>query len=216
MTFLQSFLSFLEGSRDALRVVLAVFAGMGISVFIGGRLKSTGVYTALSLTLACAQILVFLFCQWDDAFLSFTLAVEGVFFGCLYGVLFTYLLVKEKLRQRRKRKEEERRTLQFTLPDKDNAYLRDRLQVALNATQTNTGRRIEKESVGVRLRYARRMVAQLKGESLSPIERLDVEEMAGTLAMIEKKEKWSGSEIKMVNEIFSYLLKLSAKYEVAV
>ena len=33
---------------------------------------------------------------------------------------------------------------------------------------------------------------------------------------MERKGKWSSTEIKMMNEIFSYLLKLSAKYEIAV
>ena len=68
----------------------------------------------------------------------------------------------------------------------------------------------------MRLRYTRRMVAKLKEATLSPIERLDIEEMARTLVLMERKEKWSSAEIKMINEIFSYLLKLSAKYEVAV
>ena len=113
----------------------------------------------------------------------------------------------------------EKRRVQFVLPDRENAYLRDRLRTALGVVESRgEGKQFaaDKKSVGVRLRYARRMVAHLKGEALSPIERLDVEEMARTLIVMEQKGKWSLAEMKMINELFSCLLKLSAKYEIAV
>ena len=219
MATLQEFFSFLEGRRYAPTTVFGAFLGIVLCVLVGGRLKSAGLYTALSLALVCAQTLVFLACRWGWTFLCFALAAEGVLFGFLYGALFAYLFVKEKLRDRKARRSAYKHQLQFVLPDKDNAYLRDRLHTALRVVESGKdGQQLsaDKESVDVRLRYARRMVAQLKGVSLSTIERLDMEEMATTLTFMERKGRWSTSEIKMINEIFSCLLKLSAKYEVAI
>ena len=43
-----------------------------------------------------------------------------------------------------------------------------------------------------------------------------VEEFAKLLAAYDRKGKWSASDVKTVSEIFSRLLKLAAKYEIAV
>ena len=219
MTVWQEFLSFLEGNKLAMVIILGSLSGIVLSAFIGGRCKSTGLYAALSLAFVCAQMLTFLVFKWNGAVLYLALATEGILFGFLYGILFAYLLIKEKIKARKARREEYKRRLQFVLPDRENAYLRDRLHTALKTIEVSGERKefsTDKKSVGVRLRYARRMVAKVKGAALSPIERLDVEEMSRTLLLMEQKGKWSNGEIKMINEIFSCLLKLSAKYEVAV
>lgn len=219
MTVWQEFLGFLEDSKLAAAVIFSVLGGMLVSLSIGGRCKSTGLYAALSLAFVCVQTLIFLVFKWDSGFLYFSLAGEGVLFGILYGILFAYLLITARIKARKARREEYKRRLQFVLPDKENAYLRDRLHTALKTIEGNGERKelsTDKKSVGVRLRYARRMIARIKGAALSPIERLDVEEMSRTLLLMEQKGRWSNGEVKMINEIFSCLLKLSAKYEVAV
>ncbi len=219
MTLWQEFLAFLDGNRFAAAVLMSAVAGILLSLLIGGKFKSAGLYAALSLAFVCVQVLFFLILKWDSAPLYFALAAEGVLFGVLYGLLFAYLTLKSKRAERKAKREEEKRRLQFVLPDKENAYLRDRLHTALKAAETGSEKKefsADKKSVGVRLSYARKMVAKLKEAPLSPIERLDIEEMARTVVLLERKGRWSGTEIKMINEIFTCLLKLSAKYEVAV
>ena len=219
MAIWREFFVYLEGNRYATIVILGTLAGEGLSWGIGGKLKSAGLYAALSLAFVCAQILFFLVYKWEAMPLYFALSIEGILFGVFYGLLFAYVAVKNNIKERRARREEEKYRLQFVLPDKENAYLQDRLRTALNVVECE-GKKgdfsADKESVGVRLRYTRRMVAKLKETALSPIERLDIEEMASTLVLMERKGKWSSAEVKMINEIFSRLLKLSAKYEIAV
>ncbi len=117
------------------------------------------------------------------------------------------------LQERKRRKRQAARRLAFTLPDGENEYLRSRLRTALNGEEKAP---TDRESVGVRLRYVRRMLAKLKESPLSPVERLDVEEMSGLIAAYGEERKWSSEDIKAVNEIFARLLKLSAKHEIAV
>ena len=218
MTVWQEFFAFLEGTRYAMIVVCGGLAGVLLSLFVGGRLKSTGLFSSLSLAFACVQTLAFLLLKWEGRFLCFALSIEGMAFGFLYGALFAYLQIKAKVRERKADRAAYKRHLQFTLPDKENAYLRDRLHTALQVVETGRGKELssDKQSVDVRLRYARKMASRLKGERLSPIERLDIEEMGKTLFLLERKEKWSSLEIKLINEIFACLLKLSAKYELAI
>ena len=219
MMLWQEFFCFLAGDKRAVGVTILSLLGLLLSLLIGGRCKSTGLYAALSLAFVCVQTLTFLICKWDSAYLYFSLAVEGTLCGALYGALFAYLLIKEKVAERKRKREEHKRRLQFVLPDKENAYLRDRLHTALRTIDVDGARKnfsADKKSIGVRLRYARGMAAKLKGAALSPIERLDIEEMSRTLNLMEQRGKWSNGEVKMINEIFSCLLKLSAKYEVAV
>jgi hypothetical protein len=74
----------------------------------------------------------------------------------------------------------------------------------------------EKWKLGAKLGYARKMLAKIKEAPLSPVERIDVEEIARLVALYGRKEKWSAADVKSVSEIFSRLLKLSAKYDIAV
>ena len=143
-------------------------------------------------------------------------------FSCVCCLFLAYAVcsAKKRARERRERRAAVKRRLQFTLPDKENGYLRDRLHTALCAQESDERNEeidvADKKSVGVKLGYARKMLAKVKESALSPIERLDVEEMSRLVALYGRKGKWSGSDVKAINEIFARLLKLSAKYEIAV
>ena len=185
MAIWKEFFSLLEGGRYAAIIIFGAVTGIFVSSIVGGKLKSTGLYAALSLAFVCVQMLFFLLCKWENTPLYLALVIEGILFGVLYGLLFILITLRNKRAERKARREEEKRRLQFVLPDKENAYLRDRLRTALKIVE-GEGKKgdfsTDKESVGVRLRYTRRMVAQLKEAALSPIERLDIEEMARTLS----------------------------------
>jgi hypothetical protein len=122
--------------------------------------------------------------------------------------------IRERIAERKARREEKKRRVQFTLPDRENQYLRDRLQTALHTEREEAV--LEKRGSVARMGYARKLLAQVKESPLTPVERIDVEEFAKLLAAYDRKGKWSASDVKTVSEIFSRLLKLAAKYEIAV
>ncbi len=116
-------------------------------------------------------------------------------------------------RLRKLRRAEIQRQLQYVLPDGGDSYVRSRLHTALGE---GTEESVSRQNVGVRLDYARKMVAKIRESKLSPVERLEVEEMARLVSLYLRQEKWTGGDLKAINEVFTRLLKLSAKYEVAV
>ncbi len=118
---------------------------------------------------------------------------------------------RQRKRLRRQQRMEEKRALRYTLPDRENSYVRARLHTALQP-QTTDG----EEPIELRLGYVRKMLAKVKEAALSPVERLDVEELSSLIALYVGKEKWSTEDRKAVNEVFARLLKLSAKYKIAV
>ncbi len=121
--------------------------------------------------------------------------------------------IVQKRRQKGRGNEREQKEVEFPLPTRKNVFLQTRLQTLmedLDLCETTSGTQTAK------LTYARKMLSLLKESALSPVERLDVEDMAKTVAIFTKKEKWTNGDLKVVNEIFSRLLKLSAKYEIAV
>ena len=134
--------------------------------------------------------------------------------GIGYAFVYTCLEIRGRIAHRRQQRAEIRRRLQFTLPDRENGYLRDRLHTALNMDKEECCG--EKREMIARMGYARKMVGRLKEAPLTPVERIDVEELAGALAVYDRKGRWSASDMKAISEICSRLLKLAAKYEIAV
>lgn len=135
-------------------------------------------------------------------------ALLAVFGGGLYLLLFCLLSVRETVRERRKRRAEIRRRLQYTLPDRDNSYVRARLNTALQPE------REEETNERVDLDYARGLLARIKEAPLSRAERLETEEISRLVALYIEKKAWSATDLRAVNDAFSRMLKLSAKYAV--
>ncbi len=134
----------------------------------------------------------------------------------LKGIGRCALGARNRLREKKKGREELGRRLQYALPDRENAYVRARLQSSLQEEPSAPDIERDKGSVGVRLGYTKKMLARVREATLSPVERLDVEEMAELVATYARMDRWSNGDIKAINEICARLLKLSAKYEIAV
>ena len=145
-------------------------------------------------------------------------------FACvcaLCGLLSLYGCHRRQIiRQRRKKRAEILRKLQFTLPDKENDFVRSRLQTALqaqgvNSPQMSTGNEKQEENTELfRLEYVKKLLTKLKNAPLTKAERLEMDEMTKLLSAYLKKSKWTSEDVRVVNELFSCLLKLSAKYAV--
>ncbi len=134
----------------------------------------------------------------------------------IYGVVCLLVSARAARKERKRKRVEQGKRLQYALPDKENAYVRAKLQSTLREEIPPLASEIEADKVGVRLRYARGTIAKIREAALSPVERLEVEEASKILAAYSYKERWSTEDIKSINELLGRLLKLSAKYEIAV
>ena len=128
-----------------------------------------------------------------------------------YLLLLSINLLKEKIKNRRLEREEKKKVLQFTLPERDNEYIRTRLNTVLKKSENKTEDFFCKE---FRFTYIKKLISGLKERSLSPADRLKTEEYAGIISVYTEKENWSLNEMENLNEVLSALLKLSAKYAV--
>ena len=138
--------------------------------------------------------------------------------GVNYLLLTAFFALRERVLRRRKQRAEIARRLLYTLPEKDNSYIRARLNTALNGEENETETRFLEEDEGqkalVRLEHVRKLLTKIKEAPLTKAERLESEEMTKLFAAYLGKRKWSSSDVRAVNELFSALLKLSAKYSV--
>ena len=110
-----------------------------------------------------------------------------------------------------------RRRLQYTLPDRENSYVRTRLNTTLQVPKigVNADMDIAKlDKNTVKLGYARQLLGKVREAPLSPAERLQAEEMEKAFALYFHKDGWTKEELQTINEICASILKLSAKYAV--
>ena len=129
-------------------------------------------------------------------------------YAAVWSVRVVRMAKKRKRREKMRRAEKERR-LEYTLPQKGNGYIRERLQSSL---QVELGK--ESKQARVRLGYACALLGKLQGAPLTIAERLQAADMAETFALCRGKEVWTAEELRRLNDLCGALLKLSAKYAV--
>lgn len=207
-------LEFFEGDKRLTAVALSVMFLTVQLAAVGICVKSTGLYAALCLLVVSGGSIYLMICGVDGEAFLLMFAIVCAWMGIGYAIVYACLEIKGRIAYRRQRRAEIKRRLQFTLPDRENGYLRDRLHTALNMNKEELCN--EKRGMIARMGYARKMIARIKEAPLTPVERIDVEELAGVLALYDRKERWSASDVKTISEIFSRLIKLAAKYEIAV
>ena len=137
--------------------------------------------------------------------------------GAFYLLLFCLLSLRRMIRERKRRRMEIRRRLQYTLPDRENSYVRTRLNTTLQVPKigVNADMDIAKlDKNTVKLGYARQLLGKVREAPLSPAERLQAEEMEKAFALYFHKDGWTKEELQTINEICASILKLSAKYAV--
>ena len=129
--------------------------------------------------------------------------------GSTAFLLLAFLFFVRRLRKRRKAVGAARkRSLEFTLPDRKNEYLRERLNGALKAREE------ERSETGVNLEYVRGLLAKLKAAPLAAVERLQAEELSRQITVYCSKDGLTAEEKRGLSDCFSLLINLSAKYNV--
>lgn len=103
------------------------------------------------------------------------------------------------------------RRVEYTLPDRENSYVRARLSTSLRG---DMGAEEERAEYTVCLSYARELLAKLKAAPLTQAERLETDGLEGVFSLYFHKTKWSANDLRAVNGACARLIKLSAKYAI--
>ncbi len=209
---------FLDGVFDAIHPSIIVIVGLAllaIDFLIALRAERENVFAALALLTGGLCFLPALlsarFSQTDAAVYALLLAIAA---ALCYVCLFAALRAKERRRARREERAKERRRAVFTLPDKENTFVRDRLNTSLRADeepQEEEGE-YDLEESKLRLKHVREMLAKLKAAPLSPSDRLETEGISRLITLYATKNRLTTKEVRDLNDCLSAILKMTAKY----
>lgn len=163
-------------------------------------------------TIATQSVLIFVFFaekkpsdEEVSQVLSLLVAITALLQFLLLVCIDVYAWQTEKKRKSR----EEGKALLFTLPDKENLFIRERLNTSLSPKEEQYF-----SSSDLQMEYMRKCIVKLKGAKLSPADRLAVENYSRIITAYMSAEALSAQELRGVNDTFSALLKMSAKYAV--
>ncbi len=136
-------------------------------------------------------------------------ALLAVIVGIDYLLYFSLYSLYTRAKERRRAREIAARELRYTLPQKDNTFIRNRLNTVLSEEGEST----LYADLDIRFAYANDLLAKLRSKTLSLTERLETEELAKVFALYAQKGACKGEDARLLGEAFSRVLKLAAKYE---
>ncbi|MBQ9117942.1 MAG: hypothetical protein IJY11_01925 [Clostridia bacterium] len=192
----------------------AVYALGGFAMFVAFCFslrfkKKEGYSCCFFFFTACVCLATFVCKEGGGVVAALTGVVFCGGFGLTYPCLLGLLCLSRKRAEKRRALQERAIKEAYVLPDKDNTFIRDRLQTALCP---------DEDSVPVeeafQLTYVRRMLAKLKTADLSPADRLEVERISGEITAHCFEKQLTGGQLRLLNAHFARVLKLSAKYVV--
>lgn len=183
-----------------------LLCGAAILAFI---MRSPSVYAALSAVLGGALVGGLLQAKVGMEAVCVSLSAFAVCGGVIYLFFFCAFALRRLRVEWKKQRAEMAKRVQYTLPQRENTYVRQRLDVALNGPQDE-----ETWQGTVPLGYARELLGKVQAAPLSVGERLQTEELGKVLTLYKGKENWTASELSGLNDVCAFLLKLSAKYTV--
>ena len=129
--------------------------------------------------------------------------------------IFAYLFGKKLAMRKREKFEQANRDLKFMLPDRENSFVRDRLKGPLQPKEEKKEEPTALlKDLDLRLDYTRKTISKLKASELTPADRLEVNRISKTVTFYALKNALSPTEMRSLNDCFSRLLKLTAKYAV--
>lgn len=211
------FFHWISRTFNAAPVIFAV-DGIALSAFLLAALlaffcKEKSIFSSLSAIIAGTAFSVVLAANKSDAVTALGACGLLIAFGFGYLAVGISFSVRIRVQKRRAKREEVLRKLKFTLPDKDNDFIRARLNTTLSPT-AKAANASDGEKKTFRLEHARQLLEKVKNAPLSKAERMEAEELSNLFYAYLKKSKWTAEDIRLLNEMFAYLLKLSAKYSV--
>ena len=142
--------------------------------------------------------------------MAYVLVIGGMYLSLIATIALIVWLVR--IFKKRKKSKYPRREVQFTLPDRENSYIRTRLLTTLN-TERETNARLEVE-LPLAFTHAQKLLSRVEGAPLSTAERLELRDLSAVLEGYFMKTRFSALDVHALNTAFLKLLKLSAKYAV--
>lgn len=185
---------------------------LAVAFFIAYGFRSLGIYTALTVVLFGVYLLT-LSIYGEVRIANRCTAVLCIYTGSLYLILRTILAVRTKIQTRREQRLKRKRQLQFTLPEKDNSFIRARLNTVLKSESEQETIQ-EPHAIDFRLAYAKQLLVKLKEQKLSTADSLKREEFSALIGAYANKLQCTASDLRTLNDALAGLLKLSAKYAV--
>ncbi len=190
-------------------------------LIVGGVLsctfRDTGLFIAIATALTGGFALFILFGRTEVRASLAALALLLVFIGIEYVVLFSIIWVQRRVTECKCARTEIARRLCYTLPDRENSYIRMRLNTTLQVDESALNADMdgsEELKKSIKLAYARQLLSKVKEAELTRAERLQVEETERAFSLYLAKERWDTKDLRAVNDLCASLLKLSAKYAV--
>ena len=201
-------MDFIKEFEGMLPIVCAVGAVLFLAAFLSFCLRSSGIYIAFIAILGGLYWVIMPAMGVEVAVLKKSAFVLGVFAGMVYLLLISLLALRRLRIERIRWRKEIARRLQYTLPQRENTYIRTRLNTALQVAGES------EVSLAVQLGYTHELLNRLWSAPLSVAERLQTEEIGKLLNLYKGKERWTAREVNGLNDVCATLLKLSAKYAV--
>ena len=195
---------------------------MFVGALIGFCCRDRGFYLSFSVMITSGSIIVFLAAEKPVSFILTCIMGLSFLAATLYALLTCALIIRTSMIRRRKRRAEILRKVQYTLPEKNNTYIRTRLNTALKATDVPLNDSVNAEKTekevgnkeNFRPDYAGKLLQKVQEAPLTKAERMEMEEVARLFSAYLKKSRWTVEDVRLMNDMFSYLLKISAKYSV--
>lgn len=215
----------LDGTSGGNGILLLAAIVGGVLLFVAAIVaclcKNGGVYAACAAVLVGGVEWVIFMTETAVRAAAFFRAIAWLTVGAAGLVTVAVIALARRFARRKRWAIAAAKGSADVLPERDNSYVRARLQTALHADGQGETLR-ERKSVpyenrgAVRLGYARRLLAGVQDAPLTQAERLETESLARTLADYATFEKWDSEQVRAVNDLFARLLKLAAKYSVEV
>ena len=155
-----------------------------------------------------------------DFFIGVTYREWNFFFGALivssvvYSSLFAICYCKRKRKEKElRRKAQMERDRTFTLPDRENEFVKERLKNHLKPQKEGLKEYKFSECVPS-FDYTRSVLSKLKAAPLSVADRLQTQGISNDVTHFAFQERLSPEDVRVLNDRLSEMIKLSAKYAV--
>ncbi|MBO4940373.1 MAG: hypothetical protein J6D30_05085 [Clostridia bacterium] len=203
---------FIEDSYRGI-ALLSVCVCVTVFTILSACIKSQSTYFGLTFCLLSFYNLLMLAYERSlQAAIVCNLSL-GIWIGACFLILQFSIWLHNRRKQKRRERAEILRKLEFTLPDRENNYVRARLNTTLQCTDRGEKKAGETTPV-LRLEYVKKLLTSVRNAPLTMTERLEAEDMTKLFNVYLSKSKWTSEDVRAVNDLFSRLLKLSAKYAV--
>lgn len=132
--------------------------------------------------------------------------IELVFLGCVFLILMIKLGKVVYRHKKVKRETFQKNNTFYTLPDRENTFIRSRLNTVLRENLQET------YHTAIPLEYTITMIEKLKSAPLTFFEKNQIREIEQAVKESNQKLTLKSEEVRSLNETLCALLKISAKY----